>query len=157
MSEPEIFALTAEDGPALSALLERQTPGYVEHFHPFPFDERSVTAALAEARQDRFWGIRVDRSFAGFFMLRGFDRGYLRPSFGVLVSEQFAGRGLARLALAHSAKWCTDNGVERVMLKVAPENQRAWRTYVAAGFEHVEDCPATGHAILELALNDRKT
>ncbi len=71
-------------------------------------------------------------------MLRGFDEGYERPSFGVFVAERFAGRGLARRALEESVKWCGQNGVAEMMLKVYRENTAALRIYEEAGFAIAE-------------------
>jgi RimJ/RimL family protein N-acetyltransferase len=149
MSEPEIFPLTAQDASALAALLGRQRKEYVTSFHPFAFDAVTIGRILADCRADRFWGLRMDGELAGFFMLRGFDEGYARPSFGVLVSEESAGRGLARLAIGHALQWCAENGVECVMLKVDPANGRALRIYQDAGFEFAGRCPRTGQDIME--------
>ncbi len=115
-------------------MLKAARPEYVAHFHPFGFEEGSVRTQLERARRDRFWGMREGGKLAGFFMLRGFDEGYERPSFGVFIAESFAGRGLARRALAASIKWCEENGVKEVMLKVYRKNAAALRIYQEAGF-----------------------
>jgi RimJ/RimL family protein N-acetyltransferase len=89
------------------------------------------------------------RCWLAFFMLRGFDDGFERPSFGVYIAEAFANRGLAKLALQYALVWCRLNHVAAVMLKVHPENHYARRVYEQAGFRFTEVCPRTGHDILE--------
>lgn len=149
MLENAIRPLHACDAPALAKLLAAQRADYIAHFSPFEFDERTVAEVLSTARRDRFWALCTDGEIAGFFMLRGFDAGYARPSYGVFVAEHAAGRGLARESLRFALEWCAENGVESVLLKVARENQRARGIYIAAGFEFVGICPATGHEMLE--------
>ena len=145
--QPEIFELHPTDAVALSQLLCAARPDYIAHFHPFPFGKADIEARLGH--RDCYWGLRSGGTLAGFFMLRGFDEGYRRPSFGVFVAESFTGRGFARAALAHALNWCAENGIALVMLKVHPDNTRARRAYNEAGFESLGICPQTGHEICE--------
>ncbi len=82
-------------------------------------------------------------------MLRGFDVGFERPSFGVYIAERFAGNGLATLAVQYALSWCRIHRISAVMLKVHPANQYARKVYEKAGFQFLEVCPQTGHDILE--------
>lgn len=86
-------------------------------------------------------------------MLRGLDEGFERPSFGVFVSEDWSGQGLARMALDHAISWCREAGVKKVMLKVAEANLRARKAYSAAGFVSVDICKRTGHEVMEISLS----
>ena len=149
MFDNAIRPLHVSDASALAKLLATQRADYVAHFSPFGFDERSIAEVVSASRRDRFWALCAEEEIAGFFMLRGFDAGYARPSYGVFVAEHAAGRGLAREALRFALEWCAAKGVESVLLKVAQENQRARAIYIAAGFEFVGICPATGHEMLE--------
>jgi N-acetylneuraminate synthase/N,N'-diacetyllegionaminate synthase len=133
-TDPVIAPLTAAECGELSTILKGSRPEYAAHFNPFGFEEESVRAELEKARKDRYWGMRCGGELAGFFMLRGFDEGYERPAFGVFIAEQFAGRGLARRALAEATQWCEEIGVKEMMLTVYPENTAAVRIYEAAGF-----------------------
>ncbi|HEX9807644.1 MAG TPA: GNAT family N-acetyltransferase, partial [Alteraurantiacibacter sp.] len=101
------------------------------------------------AIRDHYWAIEMGGELAGFFMLRGLDTGYAKPSFGIFVAEHWSGRGLAAAALEYSKAWCTEHGVSTMMLKVAPDNAAARRIYQDAGFVPVGTCPDTGHAIHE--------
>jgi RimJ/RimL family protein N-acetyltransferase len=82
-------------------------------------------------------------------MLRGFDGGHERPSFGVYVSERFANHGLGTLALQYVLSWCRLNKIASIMLKVHPENQHARHIYEQTGFEFTEVCSRTGHDVFE--------
>ena len=144
--------LTAADAPALAGLLAGERKEYLAHFHPFSFDAATLAAILGAAREDRYWAIHTNGTLAGFCMLRGWDEGYSRPSFGVLVAEAFAGRGLAREALAFCTEHCRARAVETLMLTVHPENLRARRAYEAAGFVRTGTNPKTGHDVLEKRL-----
>jgi GNAT superfamily N-acetyltransferase len=147
-----IRPLTVVDAGALSVLLRSQRPEYMQGFVPFAFDPVAVEAVLAGVRSDRFWAIQADGDLAGFFMLRGFDEGYVRPSFGIVVGEKWAGHGLGRLALDHAINWCRANGVGEIMLKVAEDNLAAVRLYHASGFVPGALCPRLGHRIHTLTL-----
>lgn len=124
-------------------------PEYSQYFTPFSYDAEALAERLAAARLDRYWGIRMQEEMIGFFMLRGFDEGYERPSFGVYIAEPFANRGLATLALHYALSWCRLKGIPAVMLKVHSENQYGRRTYERAGFQFVGVCSHTGHDMME--------
>jgi len=143
--ELTIRPLLADDAGPLAALLAAEPPEYLAHFHPFPFDTEAIRERLAGAKRDRYWSLLAAGQIAGFFMLRGFDAGYARPSFGVYVGSRHSGLGLARLALQFSLAWSRVNGVESVMLKVHSENAAARRVYLEAGFKSDSICPNTGH------------
>jgi len=144
-----ITPLQPLDSPALAALIAAEPPGYLQHFTPFDFAADRLHQLLTAVQQDRFWAVRVADQLAGFFMLRGWDDGFARPSFGIYISSQFSGRGLARLALQYSLTWCRLNDVAAVMLKVDPTNEPARRLYLNAGFTDLDVCPRTGHQIME--------
>ena len=143
-----VAPLRTADAPALARLIGRQRPDYMRAFFPFAFDAEALRARLGAAERDRYWALRRQGELAGFFMLRGFDEGYDRPSFGVFVAEAHAGRGLATLALAHALTWCREAGVGEVMLKVDPAHAAAVEVYRRAGFVAAGRCADTGHDIL---------
>jgi RimJ/RimL family protein N-acetyltransferase len=148
-----IFKLAARDSQELSRMLFSGTPQYRKFFQPFSFSPEDLNARLSASRRDQYWGMRYEENLVGFFMLRGWDEGFERPSFGVYVAETLSNRGLAKLALQHALNWCRQKGVSAVMLKVHPENTGARRVYEEAGFDFIEICPETGHQILEKRLD----
>lgn len=136
-------------------MLSVSSPGYLGHFTPFPFDAASLRRMIAAASDDRHWGIFYGPTLAGFFMLRGFDSGYDVPAFGVAVAEPFARRGLLRLSLSFAIAWCRLNRVDRLMLKVHPDNVVAAREYEYAGFRFDRIDPASGQHVCYLDLPAR--
>lgn len=145
----EITVLKPSEAGKLARLIHSQSPDYVQYFHPFPFDETSLAQRLADAKGDYYRGIYVDEVLAGFFMLRGFDEGYERPSFGVFVAREFAGRGLARMALLESLRWSREQQINAVMLKVHPQHPGARKLYETVGFSEVGVCERTGCLMME--------
>ena len=77
-----------------------------------------------------FW----EGALIAFFMLRGWDEGYAIPAYGVTVDQRFRDKGLGRLTLEMSKTICRLRGVQRLMLKVHPENHAAKHLYEAVGF-----------------------
>lgn len=145
----KIKPIVPEDASALSDLLERQSPGYRADFHPFADEsERGVRQLLESVQKDCYRGVLFGGDWVGFFMLRGWDSGYDRPAFGLLVEETQAGKGIGTLCLQAAMTECRLMGVSSCMLKVAPGNRRARAIYEKAGFRFESVCPATGHEIL---------
>ncbi len=150
---PDIAELGPDDAGDLAALLGGDDGEYGRYFVPFPSNAPAALAKrLGAARQDRYWGLRLAGCLVGFFMLRGFDEGYQRPSFGVYIAATAAGQGLARTALAHAIGWCRAHDVATLMLKVHPDNEPALRAYRHAGFSAFGTCPRTGHTMMQLHL-----
>ena len=154
MMELNIRPLQLCEVKDFSELLENDNDEYKRFFVPFDADQEKLHILLREVQKDKYWGIWVDNKLAGFFMLRGFDEGYLRPSFGVYIAKEFSGKSLSKLALDYSLSWCRVNNIETVMLKVHPKNQFARRVYEKAGFKFIEICPKTGHDIMEKHWRD---
>lgn len=148
MQELVISELSPADANSLSHLLTADEEDYGQYFMPFSADPASLEIRLREAEEDRYWGLWFGAELAGFFMLRGFDEGYQRPSFGVYISGKYSNRGLSRLALDFSMGWCRLNGVDSMMLKVHPDNRFARRSYEKAGFRRLEICSKTGHDVM---------
>jgi ribosomal protein S18 acetylase RimI-like enzyme len=147
----EVRPMSLADAKALEGMLKSEDAEYLHHFTAFS-GEGELSGQSSAAVKDGFFCLTENGEVAGFFCLRGLDAGYARPSFGVYVSSRFQGRGLGRLALEHSFKWCHDRGIRKVMLKVAEENVRARSLYESAGFESLGYCPDTGHMMMEKVL-----
>lgn len=128
-------------------MLTAQTPDYIQYFRPFDFDAETIRHFLAAARNDVYMGFFVDDELAGFFMLRGWDSGYAIPAYGVTIAQAFAGMGLATLSLDTSKSLCRLRGVQRLMLKVHPDNLTAKRLYEKAGFIQTGEDPHNANLI----------
>jgi RimJ/RimL family protein N-acetyltransferase len=148
MKTLQIRLLVEEDAGRFAELLASDDEAYRCYFVPFTADSDALAMRLRDAQLDCYWGIWVGEVLAGFFMLRGFDEGYARPSFGVYIAQSYANRGLSQLALNYSLSWCRINDVSAIMLKVHPKNHFARRVYEKAGFSFAEVCARTGHHIM---------
>ncbi|WP_223910680.1 GNAT family N-acetyltransferase [Geobacter sp. AOG1] len=149
MKDIQINRLVPSDAPALSKLLTTDDNVYRQYFIPFPADFNSLEVRLGTVREDRYWGIWYGGNLAGFFMMRGFDEGYQRPSFGVYIAQAYSRKGLSGFALDYCMCWCRVNSIETMMLKVHPDNHYARQTYEKAGFSALGICHRTGHTIME--------
>lgn len=150
--ELTISRLNSIDSGKVFQLLTATKPEYSRYFTPFSFDLDTISHLLKSAIQDCYWGMHLDEELAGFFMLRGFDSGYQRPSFGVFIAERFSNNSLSSLALQYSLSWCKLNNISRIMLKVHPENKFARRAYEKAGFQLLEVLPDSGQLLFEKQL-----
>jgi len=143
----QIIGLTKEDAGLLSDMLLKIEKEYTKYFIPFSFDYDTIFNLLDQKIKDRYYGIKVDGKLGGFYMLRGLDKGYEVPSYGVIITKQFSGCGLARLTLCHAFSFCRVNKINKLMLKVHPENIIASRLYTEAGFVRDGIDEKNGHHI----------
>lgn len=133
-AELNIRPALLSDAVLLSKMLESQREAYVKYYQPFSFEPEVLRDKICNSRADRYWIIMLSDQIAGFFMLRGFDEGYVVPSFGVIVPEMYAGKGISTLALSYVLTWCASNNIDEVMLKVHPDNINAKKMYERWGF-----------------------
>jgi RimJ/RimL family protein N-acetyltransferase len=115
-------------------MLTSQPPESMRYFTPFSFDEQTISQILSSARQDVYMGLFWEEKLVAFFMLRGWDSGYDVPAYGVTVDCRYSGFGLGRLTLEMSKTICRLRNVQKLMLKVYPENTPAKHLYETAGF-----------------------
>jgi RimJ/RimL family protein N-acetyltransferase len=125
---------------------------YSQYFTPFSFD-RSTLRNLVESRQrDCYFVVLLDERIAGFYMLRGFDQGYIRPTYGVWIAERHSGRGLALATLNHAVSVCQDLACSEIMLRVHRDNRRARGIYEQFGFRECVSDDGDGNAVLNLCI-----
>lgn len=118
----------------LTDLLTLEENEYSKYFIPFNFDFLTIKKILSKKKEDKFFGLFIDESLIGFYMLRGFDEGYEIPSYGVWISKKYSAKGLSKLTLQHALSFCKINGIQKLLLKVHPENKIAKTTYENFGF-----------------------
>jgi len=148
-----IINLNEKLSEQLSKMFISDREEYRKYFIPFSsFKMTDIKKLLKNSKKDRYWGILCGEKLEGMFMLRGFDEGYNRPSFGVYISEPFSNNGLSKLALQFALSWCEVNGIAKVMLKVHPDNVCAKRVYERAGFNFIERCHKSKQDIFEKSL-----
>lgn len=130
----EIRRLKAGDSELLYDLFRQADREYYTYFTAFEIDLVQISDILKAAKKDPYFGFFIQDALIGFFMLRGFDAGYEIPSYGVFISEKYAGKGLARLSVEYAIAYCKLNHIPRLMLKVHPLNIRALNLYLKMGF-----------------------
>ena len=144
-----ISSITAKDASLLHQFLARQPLEYRQHFHPFEDESIYALASILETNlKDRHRAVLFDGNYVAFYMLRGWQQGYARPSFGLLVDYQYAHHGLGKLCMQAALAECRLLGCTDIMLKVEPANHIALKLYLNAGFNHHSRCNVTGNYIL---------
>ncbi|HCD37163.1 MAG TPA: hypothetical protein DEQ77_00220 [Candidatus Omnitrophica bacterium] len=133
MTSLSILPLKAGDAPAFSRLLKSDGDAYGRFFQPFAFDVVTLKKILLDIKKDKYWGIYSADTLIGFFMLRGLDAGFDIPSYGVYIAKEYAGKGVSRLTLQFVEVWGKLNNIQKVMIKVHPENHTAKRIYEKSG------------------------
>ena len=156
MAGLEIVELGEDDATALANMFASDPGGYSQFFHPFEFDPASLAKHLRANSRDRWWGMRFSGRLVGMFMLRGLDEGYKRPSFGVYISHDNQGKGLATLALRYSMAWCYMNNIESMLVKVHNENERAEKLYRDIGFKYLGRSRDGSQVMLEYELRNKR-
>lgn len=145
--EVEIRKINIAQSKELSDLLLQSDREYSKYFIPFEFDIESVSKVLEKAVKDMYYGIYVNSILVGFYMLRGWDAGYGIPSYGVWIAENFSSKGLSKLTLHHAISICRINKVEKLMLKVHPDNIIAKKIYEDFGFTFSGVDEKIGHLV----------
>lgn len=146
-SSLEIKRININQAKELSDLLLQSDKEYSKYFIPFEFDFDSVSAAINKANKDMFYGIYIDSTLVGFYMLRGWDAGYDIPSYGVWIAENISSKGLSKLTLHHAISICKINNIKKLMLKVHPDNLIAKKIYEEFGFSFSGIDGNIGHLI----------
>lgn len=147
--------LKSGDAEACVQLLTEDSSGDRRFFQPFPFTKDALRSILAKERRDRYWGLYDMIGLVGLCMLRGLDQGYEIPSYGVYIASRARGKGLSRIALAHSLAWCRSQGITCVMLSVHPDNLAAKHVYETSGFVFTGQYSQRGHMVYTIHLQEQ--
>lgn len=118
----------------LSDLILNISEEYSKYFTPFSFDEKTINSKIKNSVKDQYFGIFTNSQLSGFYMIRGLDDGYTIPSYGVWISPNFSGLGLAKKTIIHALEWCEQNNIKKLMVKAHPDNLIAKKIYESFGF-----------------------
>jgi len=143
----EIRKLTVDQSEELANLLQSSEKEYSQYFIPFTFEFETISGILSKAIKDQYYGIYVDNSLVGFYMLRGFDDGFEIPSYGAWIAKNFSSKGISKLTLHHAITFCKTNSIKKLMLKVHPDNLIAKKIYEDFGFIYDGVDGRIGHLI----------
>ena len=133
--------------------IREEKQSYLSYFTPFDWNTNDFIEELKSCFKDQYFGLFVDSIPIGFYMLRGFDKGFKVPSYGIWISSEYSGLGFAKLSLNHAHCFCKVNKLSSIMLKVHPENIIAKLMYQKHGyvFSHID--PDTGHGVYYFHFN----
>src|SRR5205807_2716816 len=92
---------------------------------------------------DLFFGALDGERMIGMTMLRGWDKGYEVPSFGIMIDREHRGRGLGRCMTELTIDAAREQRCRQIRLSVYASNPRAERLYRRLGFVEVERVPRT--------------
>jgi ribosomal-protein-alanine N-acetyltransferase len=130
--------LKPEDEASLRELfLRNSTPETVRYFHPFPLTAETAHLLATHQGKDRYYVALRSGAVAALSMLRGWDEGYVVPSFGILVDHEWRGRGLGSAMTDFTVGQARKLGATRIRLSVHASHEHALRLYSTRGF--VED------------------
>ena len=87
--------LANADEDALARFLVRNdVPAVTATFTPFPMTAATAATLLSERREDHYYGAFArPAEIVALSMLRGWDEGFVVPSFGIAVDARWHGRG----------------------------------------------------------------
>jgi len=134
------------EGPLKEFFRVLQAEGVERHFHPHPLTDAQAERIARYKGRDLYYVLVDGRSVLGYGMLRGWNAGYDVPSLGIVIhpAARHAGLGLLFMRFLHVA--AKRNGVNKVRLKVYPDNTAAMKLYTGLGysFTHQEDKQMVG-------------
>lgn len=147
----DIKETSQKDAYSLTEIYAKENVEYKKYFTAFS-NFSCLDQVINQCQKDLFYTLRFQNEICGIYFLRGFDEGYLIPSFGVYVAERFSGLGLAKLALNAAITKLKERNIKCMMLKVDKQNTRAYKLYTKTGFFLHATCDNTGQDILYLDL-----
>lgn len=159
-SAPDALAfreLSDADEDALARFLVRNdVPAVTASFTPFPMTAATAATLLSERREDRYYGAFArPAEIVALSMLRGWDEGFVVPSFGIAVDARWHGRGVGTRMTAWTVEQARAVGAPSVRLTVYDDNPTAQRIYARLGFAELERRPGAegGHASIVMLLD----
>jgi ribosomal protein S18 acetylase RimI-like enzyme len=123
---------------ALTDFLARNDrPEITRTFHPFPLTAATAALIVQTNRKDRFFVAEAGRTLVGLAMLRGWDEGYVVPSFGIVIDHARRGTGIGQQLMRFTIDQAVRMDVDRVRLTVYASNQRGLALFQRIGFREV--------------------
>jgi ribosomal protein S18 acetylase RimI-like enzyme len=142
MTEPvEVIMRTVEPGDdeGLVRFFDANNVAQVvRQFHPFPLTATTAQYITRTKHLDRYYVALFTGQIVALCMLRGWDEGYLTPSFGILVDHRFHNRGIGTRVTEFAISEAEALGCHQVRLSVYASNEVALRLYASLGFEELE-------------------
>lgn len=144
-----IRPLEPKDAVVISEFLKSQSPEYMDFFYAIDSNESTVKEVLKSVVKDVYLGLFWQGKLVVLFMLRGWDAGYEVPSYGLVCDEKYRGKDLFGLTLDFAKAICRLSGVNRLMVKVHPDNL-ALKNIRRKGFYDTGVEESTGNIIFHM-------
>ncbi|MDY3642065.1 GNAT family N-acetyltransferase, partial [Escherichia coli] len=109
-----------------------------ENFDPFPLSATQARAIALDRHKDTYYLALHEDKPVGISMLRGFDKGYEIPSFGIFVDHEYHGLGIGRQLTVWTIEQARVRSCPAVRLTVYADNRPARSLYESLGFAEQE-------------------
>ena len=103
-------------------------------FHPHEYNMNSLFRNIHN-KKDFFVCLFYKNKIVGYGMLRGWKEGYDIPSLGIMIDKDYRGMGLSKILMEYLHIICKFKKCDRVMLKVAKNNESAINLYKKLEYE----------------------
>lgn len=127
------------EGPIARLFAHLHDTGEDARFHPHPFTAEAARERCAYRGKDVYCVAVAGDEVLGYGMLRGWDEDYAVPSLGIAIHASARGTGLSRALMLYLHAEAKRRGVERIRLKVYPDNAAAVSLYRSLGYRFADD------------------
>jgi ribosomal protein S18 acetylase RimI-like enzyme len=112
-------------------------PEITRTFNPFPLTAATAALIVQINRKDRYFIAEAARTIVGLAMLRGWDEGYVVPSFGIVIDHARRGTGIGQHLMRFTIDQAVRMDADRVRLTAYASNQRGLALFQRVGFREV--------------------
>lgn len=103
-------------------------------FHPHSFSYSGISEELKTHSLDYYVLMLDNEKIAGYGMLRGWSEGYLIPSLGIIISNEFRKKGLSAILMNHLHDIAKKRNSKKIRLTVEINNYPAISLYSNLGY-----------------------
>jgi len=102
---------------------------------------RQITLMNASANDDAYVAVYGDVVVGWVHVFYGLrlESGSFCEVGGLVVDEQYRGRGIGKLLLARAAEWCAARQCNRLVVRSNAKRKEAHAFYAGAGYEEVKE------------------
>ncbi len=139
LKEYLIVRVKTSHAKILANFFKSLLPQTIELFHPHPFDEEFLKKLFKDKKDVRiFLSSRQKRKIAGYAFVSRFPLFPTKGYFGIVISKEFQGKGLAKGFTNQLTDQCRKEGINKILLNVYESNSRAIKLYKVVGFKKIE-------------------
>jgi ribosomal protein S18 acetylase RimI-like enzyme len=136
------------DGEALTEFfLGNNVQKVTDMFTAFPLNEESARFIAGREHKDKYYLLLFAQQIVGFSMLRGFEEGFVIPSFGIMIDHQHHNMGFGKQLLGFTVQAAKEMGCPKVRLSVYGSNSSGRKIYEGIGFYETDRSPVEHNGI----------